>query len=133
VSGQETLVCCGIAERDGKILIARRKRGSARAGLWEFPGGKVEGGESPEECLAREFLEELDLRIGEPSFFLENTHAYEDILIRLLAYRVRILEGEPKALDHEELRFISLSELGAFDFSAADLPIASALALSVPS
>jgi 8-oxo-dGTP diphosphatase len=126
--GNEIQVCCGIIMRGDRVLIARRKKGKARGGLWEFPGGKVEEGECPEACLERELFEELGVRTEILSLFGENSHSYEDLSLRLIAYNVRILAGEPRARDHEELRFVPLGDLFRFSFSDADLAFAAALA-----
>jgi 8-oxo-dGTP diphosphatase len=117
-------VAAGIIERDGQVLIARRKLGRREALKWEFPGGKVEPGESPEECLVRELREELavEARVGEPVG--ASVHAYEWGAIELLAYRVALISGEPRALaDHEEVRWAAVAALAAYDFAAADVPI----------
>jgi 8-oxo-dGTP diphosphatase len=106
----------------GRVLIARRRPGSSQAGLWEFPGGKVRPGETPEACLAREIEEELGVEVNVEGFFAESVHAYAERTIRLRAYRVRSTGGTPVALDHAELRWVSPRELGRYAFCPADLP-----------
>jgi 8-oxo-dGTP diphosphatase len=106
----------------GRVLIARRRPGVSQAGLWEFPGGKVRPGETPEACLAREIEEELGVRVAVEGFFAESVHAYAEQTIRLLAYRVRATGGTPTLNDHAELRWVSPRELGRYLFCPADLP-----------
>jgi 8-oxo-dGTP diphosphatase len=106
----------------GRVLIARRRPGVSQAGLWEFPGGKVRPGETPEACLAREIEEELGVKVNVEGFFAESVHAYAERTIRLRAYRVRSAGGRPVALDHAELRWVSPRELGRYAFCPADLP-----------
>ncbi|HSV91777.1 MAG TPA: (deoxy)nucleoside triphosphate pyrophosphohydrolase [Desulfobacterales bacterium] len=107
----------------GKVLIARRPPGVSQAGLWEFPGGKVQPGETPEACLVREIEEELGVRVEVEEFFAESVHAYADKLIRLLAYRVRAAGGTLSANDHDELRWVEPRELENYAFCPADLPL----------
>jgi len=119
-----TEVVCGvIKDADGRILACRRGEGRHLAGLWEFPGGKVDAGESPEAALARELEEELGVAVdvGEKlAAVVEWTDG--EVAIRLSAYWCRISEGEPVALEHEELRWCGISELGELGWAEADLP-----------
>jgi 8-oxo-dGTP diphosphatase len=116
-------VTAAIIEKDGKILIARRNKNDPLKGKWEFPGGRLEPGESLEECLKRELREELgiDAQIGE--FVGSNTHRYEHISIELLAFRVKEYAGELHPTDHEEVKWVALSEFHKYDFPEADKPI----------
>jgi 8-oxo-dGTP diphosphatase len=107
---------------NGRVLIARRRPGASQAGLWEFPGGKVRPGESPEQCLEREIREELGIRIAVEEFFGESVCAYEDRTIRLLGYRVRKESGEMALNDHAALAWVALADLGRYRFCPADLP-----------
>jgi 8-oxo-dGTP diphosphatase len=118
-----TQVTAAIIEKDGKILIARRKKNDPLKDKWEFPGGKIEPNEKPEECLRRELLEELgvDTRVGE--FINSSKYEYAHISIELLAYKVYHLSGAFKAQDHEELKWVRPSELINYDFPEADKPI----------
>ena len=83
-----TTVTCAIIENEGKILIARRAADQKLAGKWEFPGGKVEDGESPEECLKRELEEEFGIQVEVGEFITSNNHHYDHISIELLAFHV---------------------------------------------
>lgn len=116
-------VTAAIWIEDGRVLIARRRPGVSQAGLWEFPGGKVRPGETPEACLAREIEEELGVRVEVEAFFAESVHAYAERTIRLLAYRVRATGGNPTPNDHAELRWVHPRELDDYAFCPADLPL----------
>lgn len=116
-------VTAGIIERDGRVLIARRGPGDPLAGKWEFPGGKVEPGETPEQCLVRELREELGIETQVGERVAVSVHDYGRGAIELHAYRVWILAGEPEPREHEALAWAPIAELDRYDFAAADLPI----------
>lgn len=120
-------VTAGIIERDGRVLLARRGSGGPLAGKWEFPGGKIEPGETPEECLARELREELGIETLVGERVATSIYDYGRGAIELLAYRVRILAGEPEPREHEALAWAPLATLSDYDLAAADMPIARAL------
>lgn len=110
--------------RDGnKILICRRPANKKRALLWEFAGGKPEPGETLEQALARECREELDvgLKVGEK--FTECTYAYPDITIHLTAFEAKLTGGEPKLLEHADMRWVTKDELDGYEFCPADTAI----------
>jgi 8-oxo-dGTP diphosphatase len=115
-------VAAAIIEKDRRILIAKRKAGRF-AGKWEFPGGKVESGETPEECLKRELREELgvDARVGE--LLLANVHEYSHITIELMAFRAEIVSGNLTLHDHSEVKWVAPEDLGLHEFPHADRPI----------
>ncbi|MDP3963233.1 MAG: (deoxy)nucleoside triphosphate pyrophosphohydrolase [bacterium] len=115
-------VAAAIIEKNGKYLIAKRKAGSYRQGMWEFPGGKIEPGETPEACLERELMEELGIVTNVGEFIMENTYDYGDRVVRLLAYRVFYVSGEFQLNAHDELRWVEANEFSQFDFVEADLP-----------
>jgi mutator protein MutT len=121
------LVAAAVIEEKGAILIGRRK-GGRFAGLWEFPGGKVEPGETPEECLKRELREELDVEAEIGGLFLSVRHVYSHAPVELLVYRARIVAGEPSLHDHDELRWVRPEDLSSYEFPAADLPVVLRLA-----
>jgi len=117
-------VVCAIIERDGKFLIARRPDdGRHLARKWEFPGGKVEPGESATAALARELREELDVSVTIIEQLTPVEHRYPELSLRLIAFRCRLKHGTPQAGAHEELRWIGIEEVADYDFPEADLPI----------
>jgi 8-oxo-dGTP diphosphatase len=115
-------VTAGILIHKGAIFIARRKPGLRFAHKWEFPGGKTERGETPEQCLKREMEEEFGIDVSVGEFLGESIHQYDHGGIRLLAYRIYWAGGEMELRDHEECRWVSTDELGEYDFTAADFP-----------
>ena len=116
-------VTAAIIEKEGKILIARRKQGLYLAGKWEFPGGKVEKGETPEACLRRELREEFGIEVELGDFITASEFDYGDIHIRLLAYHVYYRSGDFILTDHSEVHWVLKSELMNYDFAEADKPI----------
>jgi len=121
------IVTAAVIERDGKILIARRKKGDRMEGLWEFPGGKLEGNESPEECLSRELHEEFGIEAEIGDFLLSSPYEYPHLKIELLAYRATYISGDFKLNDHDEIRWVSPSEFKRYDLAGADVPVADIL------
>lgn len=119
-------VTCAVIQRNGAVLIARRKNG-AQAGKWEFPGGKVEEGETPEESLAREMKEECSVSVRVGTFLAESLHHYENFSIRLLAYEAELLSGDLHLSDHDEVRWVPQCSLLSHDLAAADIAIARVL------
>ena len=119
-----TTVTCAIIEQNGKILIARRAAEQKLAGKWEFPGGKVEDGESPEECLERELEEEFGIQVEVGEFITSNKHHYDHISIELLAFRVKYISGEFTLTDHDKIEWVNPGELLDYDLAEADVPIA---------
>ena len=119
-----TEVTAAVILRDGRVLIARRRKGDRQGGKWEFPGGKRLPGESPEEGLRRELYEELGVRcrIGLPFGTWEHTYDYG--AIRLLFYLVSDMKGDIRLNTHEEARWVLPGELISYDFSEADRPAA---------
>ncbi|MDD2715335.1 MAG: (deoxy)nucleoside triphosphate pyrophosphohydrolase [Candidatus Wallbacteria bacterium] len=115
-------VLAAIIEKDGKYLIARRAPGENMSGKWEFPGGKLETGESHQECLARELFEEFGIRSVIGDFFGESVYRYGYGDIRLLAYRVISFIGEFVPVVHNDLRWVLPQEMKDYDFTPADLP-----------
>lgn len=116
-------VTAGIIEKDGTILIARRKIGSHMGGKWEFPGGKIEVGETPEQCLKRELSEEFGVETAVKDFVEESIFDYGEKVICLRGYRVDYLSGDFVLNAHEEILWVSPTELKLYEFCPADLPI----------
>lgn len=117
-------VVAGLIEGDqGRLLACRRPEGKHLAGKWEFPGGKIEAGESPNEALVRELNEELGVMVEVRGGLTPVVHDYGRGPIELIPLRCRILSGAPEPSEHSELRWCDAKALGELDLAAADLPI----------
>ena len=106
-----------------KFLICQRPANKRRALLWEFPGGKLEAGETLEQCLIRECQEELGVTIEVIKPFMDSVHDYEDISIHLTLFEAKIVEGKPEKLEHNDIRWISTQEIDYYKFCSADYQI----------
>lgn len=115
-------VTAAILEKDGRIIIAQRKSSDHLSGKWEFPGGKIEPGETPEECLARELSEEFDIDVAIGAFLGSNDHHYDHVSIELMAYRAVWIGGAITMNDHKAYRWVTIDQLTEFDFAPADIP-----------
>ena len=104
-------------------MICQRPAHKARGLLWEFVGGKVEPGETKEEALIRECREELDVKIEVGDVFMDVLHDYPDLLVHLTLFNAKLEKGEPKLLEHNDLKWITPAEIPAFDFCPADVEI----------
>lgn len=113
-------VVAALIWEENRFLICRRPAGKARAGLYEFVGGKIEPGESPAQALIRECREELAITLAVGDVFMDVTHAYPDITVHLTLFSSSIAEGTPQALEHSDLRWITLEEIPLYDFCPAD-------------
>ena len=113
-------VVAGLIREGDRILICRRPEGKARAGCWEFPGGKVEAGETLSQALARELKEELGagFRAGSPAG--DTVFAYPDIAIHLTLLEAFLEEGTPQALEHSEIRYVHPEDFPEYRFCPAD-------------
>jgi mutator protein MutT len=118
-----------LVDRRGRILIAQRPAGKHLAGSWEFPGGKIEPGETRTAALARELKEELGVTIERPRPLLRLRHAYPYGEVLLDVWVVRRYRGEPRGLDGQALRWCRQAELGSAELLPADRPIVAALCL----
>ena len=123
------IVTAAVIERDGRLLVARRLKGSHMAGCWEFPGGKCEPGEPPEDCLARELVEELgaDATIGEEIY--RTIYAYDDRVLDLRFFSCE-LRSEPRPLLGQEIRWVRRADLSTLEFPPADAELVARLAVS---
>jgi 8-oxo-dGTP diphosphatase len=119
------VVACALVDADGRVLIAQRPEGKQLAGLWEFPGGKLEAGESPEEALVRELREELGIETKvaclAPLTFA--SHAYESFHLLMLLYVCRRYEGTPAALEHQAIKWVRPNRLRDYPMPDADIPL----------
>src|SRR3954447_5941613 len=102
------VVACALVDPDGRVLVAQRPPGKPLAGLWEFPGGKLEPGETPEACLIRELEEELGIRVASACLapFVFASHAYEDFHLLMPLYLCRRWEGKVAAHEHKAVAWV---------------------------
>ena len=112
-------VVAALVERDGRFLACRRAPEKARGGMWEFPGGKVEPGETRAQALTRELAEELGVWAEASEQAAQVVHAYDDVTVRLTLLRVTLL-GEPQRLEHADMRFMTMEEAQSEPFCPAD-------------
>lgn len=121
---QRLHVAAGVILNDEKaVLLALRPLHKHQGGLWEFPGGKVEAGESAEQALTRELFEELDLEVLRAEPWLLTTHDYGDRQVTLDVWLVREFAGTPSGREGQYLRWVALPDLHTYRFPAANLPI----------
>lgn len=120
-------VTAAVIRRGGRILVVRKAPGTRHAGGWEFPGGKVEPGETPEQCLVREIAEELGIDVRVTGFLCESVYAYDHATIRLLAYHTQWRAGDIRLTDHDAMAWKTPSALTEMALLPADVPVAEAL------
>jgi len=116
-------VTAAIILKENKVLIAQRAPGENLAGKWEFPGGKLEPGETPKECLKREIREELDIEIEVLDFFDESIYAYNSGTIKLMAFWCQWISGDFTLYVHSNLAWVNRDELDLYGFAPADIPL----------
>ncbi len=116
-------------ERRGKVLVARRPESAHQGGLWEFPGGKLEAGETVSDALTRELREELGILVHASTPLITLEHAYPDRKVRLHVREVRDFSGEPRGLEGQPVRWVDPDDLDQYAFPAANYPIKSAVQL----
>jgi len=123
------VVACALVDEDNRVLIAQRPEGRHMAGLWEFPGGKIEPGELPEQALIRELSEELGIDVTQsclaPLTFA--SHAYDEFHLLMPLYVCRQWDGEVEALDGQQLAWVRPNRLSDYDMPPADEPLKAAL------
>lgn len=112
-----------VIENDAQqILCAQRSPIMSLANLWEFPGGKIEVGETPQQALKREIMEELDCVIHVGDKVEDTTYEYEKVIVRLETYKAKIIEGTPIAKEHTQLVWKKRIDMPALEWAAADIP-----------
>ncbi|WP_207646445.1 (deoxy)nucleoside triphosphate pyrophosphohydrolase [Acidaminobacter hydrogenoformans] len=116
-------VTAAIIRRENKLLICQRDSKDELPDLWEFPGGKLEPGETLEDCIRREIEEELCLKIEPLSVFGTTGYSYKDKLLHFTFYNAVILGGEMTLEVHRDARWIDLKDLGNYEFMPADVPV----------
>jgi len=119
-------VCAALLMQGDKLLLAKRKLHLDQGGYWEFPGGKIEHQESPQQCLKRELKEELDLEVNIGNYFADSVFAYAEKTIRLSAWWA-FIEGAPdlnnlKLTDHSEVQWLTVDQLESLYLAPADVP-----------
>jgi len=121
---------CALIDADKRVLIARRPAGKPLAGLWEFPGGKIENGETPEDTLIRELDEELGVTVTKPCLapLTFSTHDYLEFHILLALFVCRRWKGTPVAREFQEIRWVRANRLRDYPMPPADEPLISHLA-----
>jgi len=116
-------VAVAIIEKEGRILIARKSREGPLKDRWEFPGGKVEEGETAEECVKREVFEELGIDIAVKECVCACTYNYVHMSVELLAYRASHVSGEVRRHEYQQVQWVMPSELNTYDFPEANRPL----------
>ena len=127
------VVAAGIVRRDQLILLTRRKPDVHLPDLWEFPGGKVEAEESLQSALQRELKEELGIEVEVLDLAFTTTHRYTEKLIELHFFNCRLVQGQPRAIEVAEFRWVHPGELHAYAFPEADRELVEQLARPYPS
>jgi len=112
-----------------KFMICQRPANKARALLWEFVGGKIEPGETKEQALIRECQEELAVTVSVGDVFMDVVHEYPDITVHLTLFNATIADGAPQKLEHNDIKWISISEINNYNFCPADTEILEKLKL----
>ncbi len=119
-SPNKKFIAAAIIENDDKVLIAQRAKNDSLLGKWEFPGGKVEYGETLHECLKRELLEELGIQAEVGEYFCTSTFYHKDSLFDMVVFRVPSFEGELTLHEHSAIAWVTPSELSNYDMPEPD-------------
>lgn len=119
------VAAAALVDEDGRVLICQRPEGKALAGLWEFPGGKLEAGETPEVCLVRELEEELGIQVKVDCLapFVFSSHGYEEFHLLMPVFLCRRWDGQPRAIEHARLAWVRPHALFDYPMPPADAPL----------
>ena len=119
------VAACALIDVDGRVLMCQRPQGKSLAGLWEFPGGKLEQGETPEACLIRELKEELDIEVASACLapFVFASHSYEGFHLLMPLFLCRRWVGTPRAVEHPQIRWIRPAQMAELSMPPADEPL----------
>lgn len=119
------MVAAALFDADGRVLLAQRPEGKAMAGLWEFPGGKIESGETPEQALTRELAEELSITVSESDLvpFTFASHTYEKFHLFMPLFSIRKWRGTPLPNEGQKLAWVAPDDLHSYPAPAADIPL----------
>jgi 8-oxo-dGTP diphosphatase len=119
------VVAAALVDDEGRVLIAQRPEGKQLAGMWEFPGGKVEPGETPEAALIRELEEELGIVVKKACLapFVFASHTYEDFHLLMPLYLIRRWDGEPESKEHKAIKWVRPVNMRDYPMPPADLPL----------
>jgi len=115
-------VTAAILYNNGRLLIAKRKETGKLPNVWEFPGGKVESGEAPKDCLKREMEEEFNIGVTIGEYLGESIYHYDHGSIKLLAYITTWVAGEFTLKDHQAIEWVNIDDLSNYNFAPADIP-----------
>lgn len=128
-AGIVLVAACALVDPDGRVLVAQRPPGRSMAGLWEFPGGKVETGERPEDALIRELREELSITVREPCLvpLTFASHSYPDFHLLMPLFICRRWEGFVRPMEGQIVNWVRADDLGNYKMPPADIPLISAL------
>ena len=117
---KNTEVVAALIWKKDRFLVCQRPAHKTRGLLWEFVGGKVEKGETKEQALIRECLEELDVTISVDSVYMDVVHEYPDITVHLTIFNAYIIGGEPVMIEHNDIKWITADEISNYEFCPAD-------------
>ncbi len=121
------IVTAAIIRNENCILLARRRKGQKLEGYWEFPGGKIEEGETPQSCLERELQEELCVKAVAGKIITESIYEYSHGIIKLLAIETKLLSGKIQLSVHDKAEWVPVEYLCSYELAPADIPIAKIL------
>lgn len=123
MSKKEIIVAAAILIKNKKILIAKRRKNDFSGNKWEFPGGKIEKNESPQECLRRELKEEFGITTKIGNFFYLSKHNYSFYSIKMLTYFAALEQGEIELKEHEDIKWVTQKELTKFEMPEVDIQV----------